>query len=557
MPVRVSSMLIQPERPKTVRKTGPRLDVPWQRRRGRISESLRALLSGRAPRKFVGGAHFRDCWVDPRLPRRSVAASAIWHIGILVLLVQFGSFLWSHPRGLAMPNVELTWSGPIEDLPLISPGVSHKKPSSVGDPAKPLPQRGADAFHPRQTLISAPRVPTHPRQTLIRPDAPPVAPKFLPLLPNIIQLGAAPVRPQAKINTDKMIAKQPLQAKRTQASVVPDMPNQEKNLTDLNFAPAAAPAKPAMTISTGAATVAAPKQPNAVTAQNDAPPVLGGGENTQTIIALSATPGPAAPPVPVPVGNLSANVSISPDGPRRGTPGGSDNSGTANGNAGGNASSTGGTGGGNGNGAAAVVPGVTVSGGNPSGKTSISGLGGGSGLRLAPRTNGTMPGIPATPDSRKGSDIPLADRLPPGAPPEHIFGTRAFYSLNVNMPNISSASGSWTLKFAELDDPGDPALAKERAKTLSGPVPLRKVDPRYPQDMVREHVQGEVVLYAMIREDGSVDSIQVVRSLDPALDKSAMDALAEWKFTPASRNGTPVALEAVVRIPFRYVKANY
>src|SRR5579863_512237 len=558
MPVRVSSMLIQPERSKPVRKTGPRLDVPWQRRRGRISESLRALLAGGAPRKFVGGSHFRDCWVNPRMPRGWMAASAFWHIGILVLLVQFGTFLWSHPRGLDMPNVELTWSGPIEDLPLISPGATHKTPSPFGDPAKPLPQRGADAFHPRQTLISAPKHPNHPRQTLIRPDAPPVPPKFLPALPNIVQLSDGPVRPQAKIAADRVIAKRPMQAQRTQTSVIPDLPNQEKNLTDLNFAPAAAPAKPAMTISTGAATVAAPKQRIAATSQNDAPPDIGGGNNPQTVIALSATPGPIAPPVPVPVGNLLANVSISPDGARRGTPGGTGNGGAENGGAGGGSASAGGTGGGNGNGVATVVPGLSVTGGNPSGKKGISGLGGGSGLGLNPRANGTTP---ASADSArvsgKPSDIPLADRIRPGATPEHIFGTRSFYSLNVSMPNISSVSGSWILKFAELDDPGDPAVAKERAKTLAAPIPLRKVDPRYPQDQVRSHVQGEVVLYALIREDGSVDSIQVLRSLEPALDKCAMEALAEWKFTPASRNGTPVPLEAVVHIPFRYVRKDY
>jgi len=48
-----------------------------------------------------------------------------------------------------------------------------------------------------------------------------------------------------------------------------------------------------------------------------------------------------------------------------------------------------------------------------------------------------------------------------------------------------------------------------------------------------------------------VDSVQVLRSLDPQLDQHAMEALARWKFQPAERNGTPVELEAVVLIPFR------
>ncbi len=557
MSVRVTSILDSPEELQPAPGISPRLDVPWQRRRSRLIESLRALLSGPAPKEFVGGANFRDCWVNPRMPRRSVAASAVWHFVALVLLIQFGSFLWSRPRLVDVPNIELTWSGPIEDLPLISPGTTHKMPSPPGDSLKPLPQRGADAFHPRQTLISAPKAPTHPRQTLIRPDAPSAPPKFLPVLPNIVQLSGELVRPQSRIAADKMIARQPRQTKRLQTSAVPDLPNQEKNIADLNFAPALVPVKPALTLSTGSATVAAPKVPTAVASQNDAPPAIGGGDNAQTIIALSATPGPVAPPVPVPAGNLSAKISISPDGTRPGSPGGSENGGTSNGGAGGGAASTGGIAGGNGKGDGAVVPGISVTGGNPSGKTGISGLGGGSGLRLSPRAARVTPGMPASPHSAKSSDDPVADRIPPGAPPEHIFGSRTFYSLNVNMPNISSVSGSWILKFAELDDPGDPAVARERAKTLSGPVAVRVVNPRYPQDQIREHVQGEVVLYALIREDGSVDSVQLVRSLEPALDKCAMEALAEWKFTPASRNGVPVPLEAVIHIPFHYARPNY
>ncbi len=66
------------------------------------------------------------------------------------------------------------------------------------------------------------------------------------------------------------------------------------------------------------------------------------------------------------------------------------------------------------------------------------------------------------------------------------------------------------------------------------------------------HVEGEVILYAIIRKDGSVDSIQRVRGLEPQLDQNAMEALREWKFSPATRDGAPVDIEAVVHIPFRF-----
>ncbi len=106
------------------------------------------------------------------------------------------------------------------------------------------------------------------------------------------------------------------------------------------------------------------------------------------------------------------------------------------------------------------------------------------------------------------------------------------------------------MSFAEMDD--DPhSLHPPRNGDMVLPDPLRKVDPRYPPALVEERIEGEVVLYAIIRENGSVDSIQLVRGVDPTLDKNSMEALAQWKFTPALHGGEKVAVEAIVHIPFK------
>jgi TonB family protein len=60
-----------------------------------------------------------------------------------------------------------------------------------------------------------------------------------------------------------------------------------------------------------------------------------------------------------------------------------------------------------------------------------------------------------------------------------------------------------------------------------------------------------VTLYAVIGVDGKVAGIRVLNSPDDRLDSYAKQALARCKFAPAERAGKPVALEAVVRIPFR------
>ena len=213
--------------------------------------------------------------------------------------------------------------------------------------------------------------------------------------------------------------------------------------------------------------------------------------------------------------------------------------------------SNGGTGAGNGNGNGKNGLDVSISGGNPPSNNGVSGLGGVPKITSsAPRTLITRPEAHAKiddPPERKGP--PNFADLPAGAQPEQIFASKKIYKMLVNMPNLNSATGSWILNFSELRT--NPDAPRMISSDISGPSPVRKVDPKYPPSLMSERVEGEVVLYAVIRRDGSVDSIQLVQGIDEQLDANAMEALSQWKFRPAARQGSPVELEAIVHIPFR------
>lgn len=127
-----------------------------------------------------------------------------------------------------------------------------------------------------------------------------------------------------------------------------------------------------------------------------------------------------------------------------------------------------------------------------------------------------------------------------------VFGDRPFYSMTLNMPNLNSAGGSWIMRFAELNDSGS-------TEDISAPRALHKVDPAYPLELMRQNVQGTVAVRAVIRADGSVADVKVVRSVDERLDRYACEALSHWRFEPATRSGAPVDLAVVVMIPFRPV----
>jgi len=125
-----------------------------------------------------------------------------------------------------------------------------------------------------------------------------------------------------------------------------------------------------------------------------------------------------------------------------------------------------------------------------------------------------------------------------------VFRGKRVYGRTLNMPNLNSSTGSWVIKFAELN------TGRNDGELLE-PVATEKSDPGYPLELIRANVHGTVTLFAVIHSDGTVSNIRVLNSPDDRLDTFATSALARWKFVPAERAGKPVALEAVVEIPFR------
>jgi TonB family protein len=126
-----------------------------------------------------------------------------------------------------------------------------------------------------------------------------------------------------------------------------------------------------------------------------------------------------------------------------------------------------------------------------------------------------------------------------------VFGTRRHYSMRLSMPNLTSSTGSWTIRFAELNATG------HGESDLSAPEAIKKVDPAYPQELMHDRVEGVVVLYAVIHSDGSVGDVRVLEGFDERLNENARKALAQWRFRPGTKEGTPVDVEAVVRVPFK------
>ena len=85
---------------------------------------------------------------------------------------------------------------------------------------------------------------------------------------------------------------------------------------------------------------------------------------------------------------------------------------------------------------------------------------------------------------------------------------------------------------------------------IEPPALLREVKANYTDDARRRGIAGEVVLEIVVRRDGSVGDIQVRRGLDRGLDARAIEAVRQWRFSPAKRRG--VAVDVIVEVAVEF-----
>ncbi len=479
---------------------------------------------------------WHDVFVEQQLPWGRFLQSVLLHTAAVALLWTI-SIAWIRQQKIlttaAFDRSSLVTYTPDEYLPPLNTGASHP----------PKPQKG-NPIYAKQAILSVPPEADNRSQTIVAPpdlklnrDVP---------LPNIIATGAvAPAVPldatQARLDrivapAAEVVAPAPevefARDRVVQAAMKSDVVAAPPELTQpstrgkvglVNIGPSdvIAPA-PQLTLAEQHSLARGGHLPGSVQPVTPPPSVAsaGGAHAGGRLIALGIHPVAPNGPVAVPEGNRRGTFSANPQG-KQGAAGTPDLAGsnTAAKN-GGSKTSTRGT----------LPSGFYVgAAGDPARAREMASL---SSPGASSGTKGDSRAASAVPDS-KLTDV---DR--------QVFGGKRLYEMRLNMPNLNSASGSWVMKFAELDG------GKHEGELLT-PVLMEKIDPGYPLELMRTNVHGMVTLYAVIHPDGKVGEIRVLSSPDERLDPYAAKALARWKFAPAERGGKAVALEAVVQIPFR------
>jgi TonB family protein len=572
----------------------PRLLVELPSRRGVFLENLRDLVS--PPQhpslelQSAPAAFWPDVFVKRGLPWRRFFESGACHVVAGALLIGLTRFFAMQPVAVLKPTFE-------HDQVIVYQPAQYLPPLDTGSAPAERTMK-ADPELARQPIISVPPEADNRAQTIVTP--PNVKLKRDIALPNIVawsdkeerprlDIPAVPLTPAAEITRiapqmTAVVAPPPNAARLAdrrnqatlQASVVAPPPDvrQAPTLTYQALQPAVIAPPPRVEdastrsigdLNIGHSAVIAPAPQLAVGEQRAVfsgrssaragtgpqvvapPPSLsrsGSAGARGRVIALNLRPVVGAPPNPA-AGNRRGSFAATPEGHAgaSGAPGSTAGGANAKTNGGGT----------NRKGSSNLPAGLYVGNAAPAKTSPVAGNASGSSNIVNPNLIANLRPPRLTSDPKRAMQSESAAKL--SEPERAVFGDRKFYSLTLNMPNLNSAAGSWVIRFAELNhDSGNQYSNRDAGAAtadLSQPMATRKVDPAYPIQLMRENVRGTVILYAVIHADGTVGDVRVLRGVDERLDRYASEALARWQFQPATKNGTPVDVEATFQIPFR------
>jgi len=455
------------------------------------------------------------------------------------------------------------------------------------------------SFPGNQAIISNPPHPTNKVQTLLQPElpSPPELTKFL-RLPNVVRLAENSPTPQPSAPD----------APKVDPSIEPPVPHSGPSAPTIPQLRALAPVvieNPKLLLPTAAPVNSPAMQAAAVPPVAPAPPepaearVLPGssGREDRTLIALSVMPAPPDPALKAPAAEAHGqfavvtlpNLAVSQLGVGSATDAANPAAGAGT-NPKASAHDAIGTGavamgtaahpaeGGNGavaglgpgaadrgagRSAAGAAGGMTIRGaayGSGVGSGNASGAGKGAGPSpgafagmtiqggewLGGMPAGIAPGPPAKPEEpgSYGLTVVSTGNSGSGLGDFGVFGNEPVFTVYITMATASDTTApSWTLVYAAL------RAAEAGGARIAAPFPNRKETPLWPSDLVDRYRNQLVVVYMLVDESGKVQRAKGMESPNADFVAPLLEALNDWEFRPATVNGKPVAVRALLGVP--------
>jgi TonB family protein len=126
-------------------------------------------------------------------------------------------------------------------------------------------------------------------------------------------------------------------------------------------------------------------------------------------------------------------------------------------------------------------------------------------------------------------------------------------AVRARFSTLAKAAGTATPPEGSIPVAGPSFPTSPNAVRVGGniryPARLVTVEPAYPDAARQAGVQGVVILEALLKENGKVQDVRLLRSI-PMLDEAAIAAVRQWEFAPTIVSGVPVRVIMTVTVSF-------
>jgi hypothetical protein len=544
-----------PETAKSVKT--PRFLV---RRESALRSFLACVIALCARPKLPASKNLKYLYRDASLtgfrpPGMGFANSLLLHCALILGLIYVPMALPTRAPGLSaafLPPEVIYYSvpqhRPDSHLPRIAPRGPGGRPGSGIHP-NVAPDSGKTISNGNLTVISKPLHPDNFHQTIVQPISPPDL-----RIPNDVKLPnlslgaiAAPNKPMIDLSIKK-----PTHENVKQMAEVA-VPLAETH-SDHSFTTALQPAntQPALPIPTSPLARPMRLSGGVMDTTGSEAPEMGAAGDGRAILAIGIDPSGGASGLAVPPGNRWGDFSIAPGEGNSGSPGGRPGGAPGGGGSAGNGRA--------GDASVGLGPGHEGGGGGKDGSSSrlsIQGTGTGTGGIIGMLDPHLVAGMvyPVGPlRSKLFRNRMVVSAGPMGGGGLGVYGAlpcSKIYTIFLPMNNAS-----WTMQYCQKATASPEAPEADARSTVirmeTGLVPPDPdLESRF--DFKRMAVppgkaQKLIVLKGILREDGTVDALQVYQGIVPQMDEAARLAFSRWKFRPAMRAGKPVAIEVLVGI---------
>lgn len=125
--------------------------------------------------------------------------------------------------------------------------------------------------------------------------------------------------------------------------------------------------------------------------------------------------------------------------------------------------------------------------------------------------------------------------------------------LFASLPLVQGWAQEATPSPASAPDPyaTRPGTALAGRNGVKPPVLMQAVNPSYSEQARAEKISGDVTVQLTVDANGNPSDVRVLRGLGYGLDEKAVEAVQQYKFRPATRDGVAVPVKLYIKVNFK------